>query len=136
MHLYIRKEKHHRFGSRRGGGILWGLKSVLEQRGGQVAVTGIRQQGYDGLACVLRALGQLLGRPNGCTGADTGEHRVRLSQALAGGKSIFIGDGNDLVVNLGIQRIRNKAGADTLDLMGTALAGGCLLYTSDAADEL
>ena len=86
-HLCIRKEKHHRFGSRRGGGILWGLKSVLEQRGGQVAVAGIRQQGYDGLACVLRALGQLLGSPNGCTGADTGEHRVGLSQALTGGKA-------------------------------------------------
>ena len=41
---------------------------LLEQGGGEVAVAGVGQQGHDGLALVLRALGQLDGGPEGGTG--------------------------------------------------------------------
>ena len=41
-----------------------------------------------------------------------------------GFKCILVRYTNNFVVNLGVEYIRNKAGADTLNLMRAALAGG------------
>ena len=59
---------------------------LLEQGGGEVAVAGVGQQGHDGLALVLRALGQLDGGPEGGTGGDAHQNALGAADFLAGGE--------------------------------------------------
>ena len=47
-----------------------------------------------------------------------------MSELARGFKCILVCDTNNFVVNLGVEYIRNEAGADTLNLMRAALAGG------------
>ena len=47
-----------------------------------------------------------------------------MSELARGFKCILVCYTNNFVVNLGVEYIRNKAGADTLNLMRAALAGG------------
>ena len=60
---------------------------LLEQGGGEVAVAGVGQQGHDGLALVLGALGQLDGGPNRSAGGDADPHALLVADLLAGGKA-------------------------------------------------
>ena len=74
--MFQKKEKNDKPSLKRPGLSFWrwgGRRerksiSVREQRGGEIAVAGVRQQDNDVLARVLRALGQLHGRPHGRTG--------------------------------------------------------------------
>ena len=93
------------------------VRSVREQRGGEVTVAGIREEDDDGLARVLRALGQLHGGMQGRTGGDADQHALFSADELAGGKGVFIGDGKDLVIDPGVEHIGDEARADALDLM-------------------
>ena len=79
------------------------LQSVREQRGGQIAVAGVGQQGHNGLALVLGALGQLDGSPQRSAGGNTYQHALLVADQLAGGKGVLVGNGDDFVVNLGAQ---------------------------------
>ena len=116
------------------------MRSVLKERRGEVAVAGVGQENNDGLALILGALGKLDARPDRCTGGNAHEHALTAADKSAGGKSVVICHGNNLIVNGGIQYLRHKARADALDLVRARAAlaqnRGCLLYTSDAADEL
>ena len=97
-------------------------ESFSKQRGGQITVTGVGQQGHDGLALVLGALGQLDGRPQGRAGGDANQNALLLAHQLAGGKGILVLHGDDLVIHLGVQYIGDKACADALDLVSAAVA--------------
>ena len=45
-----------------------------------------------------------------------------MADQLAGGKGVLVGDGDDLVIDLGVQHVRHKACADALNLMRTGHA--------------
>ena len=45
-----------------------------------------------------------------------------MADALAGCKSVLIGHGDDLIIDLGVQHIGDKACADALNLVGTCMA--------------
>lgn len=100
------------------------LKITQKPAGWTGNVAGIRQQSYDNLAGVLRTLGQLNSSPQSSTGGNTYEQTLAVSELARGFKCILVCYTNNFVVNLGIEYIRNKAGADTLNLMRAALAGG------------
>ena len=97
--------------------------SFSKQRGGQITVTGVGQQDDDVLACVLGALCQLDGSPDGSTGRDAHQNAFLVADQAAGGKGVVIFDGDDLVVDLGVQHVGDEACADALDLVRT---GGTL----------
>lgn len=63
------------------------LQSVSEQRRGQVAVAGIRQQRYDGLAFVLRTLCKLDRSPDSRTGGNADPERPRAADQPAVAKA-------------------------------------------------
>ena len=41
-----------------------------------------------------------------------------MADQLAGGESVLVGNGDDLVVDPGVQHVGHKASADALDLVG------------------
>ena len=45
-------------------------------------------------------------------------HTLLVADQLAGGESVLVCNGDDLVVDLGIQHVGHKASADALDLVG------------------
>ena len=94
-----------------------------KQRGGQITVAGVGQQDDDVLACVLGALCQLDGSPDSSTGGDAHQNAFLVADQAASGKGVVIFDGNDLVVDLGVQHVGDEACADALDLVRT---GGAL----------
>ena len=100
------------------------IKLLRNQRGGQVTVAGIRQQSYDNLAGVLRTLGQFNSSPQSSTGGNTYEQTLAVSELARGFKCILVCYTNNFVVNLGVGVHPDEAGADTLNLMRAALAGG------------
>ena len=98
--------------------------SVREQRSGEVTVTGVRQQGDNGLPLVFRPLGQRDGCPDRGTRGDADQNTFGLTDFFAGGKGSLVLHGDDLVIDTGVQHIRNKAGTNALNLVraGAALA--------------
>ena len=80
-----------------------------KQRGGQIAVAGVGQKDDDVLACVLGALCQLDGSPDSSTGGDAHQNAFLVADQAAGGKGVVIFDGNDLVVDLGVQHVGDEA---------------------------
>ena len=94
------------------------------ERRRQVAVAGIREQRYDGLACVFRALGQLCRCPQSRTGGNADEQAFTVGELARCIEGILVLYTDDLVVNLGVEHIRNEACADALNLVRAALAGG------------
>ena len=88
------------------------MRLFSKQRGGQVTVAGIGQQNNDVLACVLRALCQLDGSPDGSTGGDAYQHAFLVADQTAGGKGVVVLHGDDLVIDGGVQHVRHKACAD------------------------
>ena len=85
------------------------LRLFRKQRGGQVAVAGVGQQNNDILACVLRALCQLDGGPDGSTGGDAHQHAFLVTDQTAGSESVVVLHGDDLVIDGGVQHVRHKA---------------------------
>ena len=81
---------------------------------------------------------QLDGRPDGRAGGDAHQHTLGMADQLAGGEGVVVRDGDDLVIDLRIQHVGDKARADALDLVaaGVALAqdGGILRLDGDDLD--
>ena len=76
------------------------------------------------LALVLGALGQLQRSPHGGARRNTHEHALLVAHGAAGGKGVVVLDGDDLVIDLGVEDVGHKAGADTLDLVRAGLTAG------------
>ena len=98
--------------------------SIRKQRRGEVAVAGIRQQDHNGLARIFRPLCQLDRRPDGSACRNAHEDSLCLADLLTDGKGVLIFNRDDLVIDLRIQHLGDKASADALDLMRTRNAGG------------
>ena len=100
------------------------FNSVSEQRGREIAVTGIRQESDDRLAFILRPFCQFNGCPDGGTGGNAHKNALGFADLFAGCESVFILHGDDFVVNAGIEYLRHKPGADSLNRMRPALSLG------------
>ena len=57
------------------------------------------------------------GSPDGCTGGDAHQNALLVADQTAGRKGVFVGDGDDLIVDLGVQHSGDETGTDTLDLV-------------------
>ena len=97
---------------------------ALEQRCGIVTVSAVRKQCHDRLAFIFRTLCKLQCCGKCRTGGNTGQDTFLLRKQLRCLKCVVICDLDDLIVNLGIQGIRYKACADSLDLVRACLALG------------
>ena len=53
----------------------------------------------------------------GSAGGDADQHALLVADLLAGGKGVLVGDGDDLIVDLGVQHVGHKAGTDALNLV-------------------
>ena len=105
--------------------LLFNLKWVFiesVEHGGEITLTSVRQQGHDGLALVLRTLGNLRGSVGCGTRGDTYEHTVVLCQFTSGTDGIIILYIEHLVDECAIIGLGYEAGTNTLDLMRTALS--------------
>src|SRR5690625_1965762 len=98
------------------------VREVGVQRGGEVALAEVRDDDDDRLALGLRTCGDLERRGDGRTGGDARE------DALLGGEPARRLDGlvevdvDDLVVDLGVEDLRDEVRADALDLVRSGLA--------------
>ena len=97
-------------------------RSVLKERRGEITVAGVGQEGDDGLALVLGALGKLDARPDSRTGGNAHEHTLAMADKFSRSKGVVIRNGDDLVINAGIQHVRHKARTNALDLVRTRSA--------------
>src|SRR5690625_7062876 len=100
------------------------LGQVREKDGGQVALAEVRDDRHDRLAGVLRPLGHIDSSLQGSTGGDAHEQALLPGGAAGGLDRVFAGDGDHLVVDAGVQDLRNEVGPETLDLVRTSLASG------------
>ena len=89
--------------------------SVGEERRREIAVAGVGQQNDDGFALVLRTLGKLNGGPDGSAGGNADENALAAAKLLAGFECVVVVDGDDLVVDLRVEHLRDKARADALN---------------------
>ena len=97
---------------------------IFKKRCGQVSVAGVGQKNDDVLSLVFGALCKLDRSPRGGAGGNSHENALALSDELARRKRILVGNGNDFVVNSGVEHLRNKARTDSLNLVGAGNAGG------------
>ena len=95
-----------------------------EVRCGQVAVAVIGQEGYDSFAGVFRAVGNLGGCIECSTAGDTDEQAFFLGEGLCCVIGLVRRDGEDFVVNLGVQCFRYEVGADALEFVRAGMAFG------------
>lgn len=73
---------------------------------------------------VFRALCKLCCRKDCCAGGDAHQNALAACQRAAGRKRVLVLHGENLIVNVGVQRIRHKARADALNFMRARLAAG------------
>ena len=104
-------------------GFLYAV-SVCKHRRGEVPFAGIGQKRHDDLACVFRALCKLCCRKDCRAGGDAHQNALAARQRAAGRKRVLVLHGENLIVNVGVQRIRHKARADALNFMRARLAAG------------
>src|SRR6478609_4142477 len=98
------------------------VDETLEEDGGQVALTERGDDDDDRLALVLLALGHLDGGRDGSARADADEQTL-LGRGAPGPLHGRLGvDVDDLVVELGVEDLRDEVGAEALDLVGAGLA--------------
>ena len=55
-------------------------------------------------------------------GGNTHQHALLAADQPSGGKGILVGHRDDLIINCGIQYLRDESSADALDLMGPGAA--------------
>ena len=84
----------------------------------QVALAERRDDAHDGLALVLRASCELLGRPHGGARRDAAHDALLRRQLARGRAGVLIGDLHHLVDKREVSVPRHKASADALDLVG------------------
>eukprot|EP00128_Syssomonas_multiformis_P009023 Colp12_sorted_trinity150504_noHs@36007 len=97
---------------------------VGEQRGGEVALAEGGDDHDDVLSGVLRPAAHLDGGSDGCTGGDAHEDALLGGQGSGGGDGGVGVDLDDAVDEGGVAVLRDEAGADALDLVGTGRAAG------------
>lgn len=68
------------------------------------------------------ALCKLDSSPHSRTGGNTYQNALGACDTSACCESVLVLNGNDLVVDLGVEGLRNEACADTLDLVRAGLA--------------
>ena len=112
------------------------LLLFCKQRGGQITVTGIRQNNDDVFAFVFGTFCKLDCCPYCRTGGNAYQHAFLMTDLSAGCKRILILYGDNFVINPGVQYVRYEACADSLDLVcaGCALAQNrraCRLYSNN-----
>ena len=91
--------------------------SLCKHGSGEVALPGIRQQSYDCFSFVFRTLCQFYGRPDGGSGRDSHQHAFLPSDASSVRKGVLIGNGQNFIIDFGIQVVRHKTRANSLDLV-------------------
>ena len=92
--------------------------------GGQVAIAGIGQQRYDYLARVFGTLGQYGSGIYRRARGYAYQHAFLMGDFAAGRERILVFYRDDLVIYLGVQRVRHKARADALNLVRAGYALG------------
>ena len=98
--------------------------SVGEERRREIAVAGVGQQNDDGFALVLRTLGKLNGGPDGSAGGNADENALAAAKLLAGLECVVVVNGDDLVLDLRVEHLGDKARADALNFVRACNAGG------------
>ncbi len=95
-----------------------------KERRGQVSVTGIGKQCRDGFAFVFGTLCKGYSSVQDCAGGNADKHTFLGCDESACRKSILVRNGDDFVIDFGIQYLRNKASADSLNFVRAGSAGG------------
>lgn len=95
-----------------------------KERRGKVSFTGIGKQYRDGFAFIFGALCKGYSSVQGCAGGNADKHTFLGCDESACRKSILVRYGDDFVIDFGIQYLRNKAGADSLNFVRAGSAGG------------
>ena len=100
------------------------LCSVGEKGSGEVSVAGVGEKNDNCFALVFGTLSKLDGRKNGGAGGNSDQNAFLVSDLLAGGKGVVVGNGDNLIVYLCVKHIGNEACADALNFMSAGNAGG------------
>lgn len=100
------------------------LLPKIEHGGAEIALAGIGQNHHDVLAGVLGTLRELCGSGYGSTGRDANEQTVMRGKLTTCLEGLFVRDGDDLIVDVCIERLGYEAGADALDAVRSASALG------------
>ena len=98
------------------------LADVLEEDGGDVALTEVRQDNHDGLALKLWALCQLQSCRDVSAGGNAYQQAFLCGQVAGGLNGLLGGGGKDFVEKLAVKYLRNEVGADALDLVRASVA--------------
>ncbi len=93
------------------------VDQALEERGREVTLAEIWDDRHDRLAGGFRALGNLDSCLQRCAGGDAHEEALFGCCAAGGGNGVVGGYGNNLVVDFGIEDVRDKVCTDALDLV-------------------
>ena len=88
--------------------------SVGEQCCGQVSVAGIGEKNDDRFAGVFGTLGKLDRGVQRCAGGNADQHALGFADQFAGSERVLVADGDDLVIDAGIERVRDESRADAL----------------------
>mmetsp|Transcript_21254 Transcript_21254/g.54122 ORF Transcript_21254/g.54122 Transcript_21254/m.54122 type:complete len:357 (+) Transcript_21254:252-1322(+) len=100
------------------GLLLGGLgPEVGVEHGGEVALAEGGDDAHDGLALVLGAGGELLGRPDRRARRDAAHDALGLRERLRGGDGVVVGHLQHLVDHAQVGVARHEARADALDLV-------------------
>ena len=97
---------------------------VLEEDGGDVALTEVRQDDHDGLALELWACSQLQSSGDVRASGDANEQTLVGCQLAGGCDCLLVGGGQDLVEKLAVENLRDEVCADALDLVRTCVTLG------------
>ena len=95
---------------------------LCKHGGGEVALAGVGEDGDHGFAGVLRAGGEQNSGVEGGAGGDAGKDSLGAAQLPGGGVGLCLGDGEDLVIDAGIEDAGDKVGADALQTVGTGIS--------------
>ena len=95
---------------------------VLEEDGGDVALTEVRQDNHDSLALELWALRQLQSCGNVSAGGDTNQQAFLGSQVAGCLDGLLGGGRKDFVEKLAVKYLRNEVSAKALDLVRASVA--------------
>ena len=93
------------------------MTGSVKKAGGKVALTGVRKEGDDGLAGVLRKACEAEGCVIRRAGGDAYKQALPPGQGLRTGVGVLVGDRDDPVNHIRGIGLRHEAGADALDLV-------------------
>src|SRR5699024_11387438 len=103
-------------------GVVDSVEVFGEQRGRQVALTEVGEDDDDALAGVLLTRGDGLGGRECGTGGDAHEQALLLRDLTGAVEGGVVVDGDDLVVDLGVEDLGHEVRAETLNRVRSVLA--------------